>query len=214
MLNFPKTTKFNKVVPKQKFYENITISATQKRVFIEQIKTIYWRNKIASTTLNIAVGESVTEIEIFEIKLKQQSLDESVLKLIDKEIPYHIIFLLEYESKYKACLGYKEVNELANKSTKVNNYYSTEWLALNELPLKIEGLNLDVIYENFLRKIAGQTLEKSETTETLKQSLERDLQKKELQKQIEKLETKIRKEKQFNKQVQMYAELKRLKKSL
>ena len=37
-----------------------------KRVFVEQIRIIYWRNKLAATTMNIAAGEEVTEIEVFE----------------------------------------------------------------------------------------------------------------------------------------------------
>lgn len=41
MLGLPKTTDFNKRIPKQKFYENIDISPVLKRSFIEQIKTIY-----------------------------------------------------------------------------------------------------------------------------------------------------------------------------
>ena len=83
------------------------MSPTLKRVFIDQIKVIYWRNKIAATTINLAAGETVTEIELFEIRLNEQKLDESVLRQIDKEIPYHIVFLLEYDGKYQAWTAYK-----------------------------------------------------------------------------------------------------------
>lgn len=67
MLGLPVTTEFNKRVPKQKFYENLTVSPALKRVFVEQIKLIYWRNKLAPATLNIDAGEQVTELEVFEI---------------------------------------------------------------------------------------------------------------------------------------------------
>ena len=100
MIGLPKSTEFNRRIPKQKFYENLTVSPTLKRFFVDQIKVIYWRNKIAATTMNLAVGEVVTEIEVFEVKLNESKLDESVLRQIDKEIPYHIIFLLEYDGKY------------------------------------------------------------------------------------------------------------------
>ena len=108
MLNFPNSTEFNKRIPKQKFYENIAVTPAMKRAFVEQIRTIYWRNKIAATTLNLAAGEQVTEIEVFEVRLSAPELDESVLRQIDREIPYHILFLLEYEGKYRAVIGYKE----------------------------------------------------------------------------------------------------------
>ena len=108
MLGLPKTTEFNKRIPKQKFYENLSVTPAMKRVFVEQIRTIYWKNKIAATTINLAVGEIVTEIEVFEVKLNASPLDESVLRQMDKEIPYHIIFLLEYEGRYQAWTAYKE----------------------------------------------------------------------------------------------------------
>ena len=53
MLGLPKTTEFNKRIPKQKFYENLTVTPALKKVFTEQIKTIYWRNKIAASTTNL-----------------------------------------------------------------------------------------------------------------------------------------------------------------
>ena len=97
MLNFPKSTEFNKRIPKQKFYENIAVTPAMKKAFVEQIRIIYWRNKIATTTLNLAAGGQVTEIEVVEVRLSAPELDESVLRQIDREIPYHILFLLEYE---------------------------------------------------------------------------------------------------------------------
>ena len=102
MLALPKSTEFNRRIPKQKFYENLTVSPALKRIFVEQIKVIWWRNKIAPTTMNLAAGETVTEIEVFEICLSAPQLDEAILRQIDKEIPYHILFLLEYEGKYQA----------------------------------------------------------------------------------------------------------------
>lgn len=46
---------------------------------------IYWRNKLSEATLNLAPGEMVTEIELFELKLASSDLDENVLCLIDRE---------------------------------------------------------------------------------------------------------------------------------
>ena len=215
MIGFPKSTEFNRRIPKQKFYENISVSPTLKRVFIDQIKVIYWRNKVAATTMNLAAGATVTELEVFEIKLNGQQLDEAVLRQIDKEIPYHILFLLEYDGKYQAWIGYKEVAVTGSNAFKVGTYYHTDWLPEDELPLKIEGLSVDKVYENFVRQIAGDAL-RSETgkPESLKESVERDNRRQELEKQIAALQTKVRKEKQLNKQVQLNAELKKLKNEL
>ena len=214
MIGLPKTTEFNKRIPKQKFYENMDISPALKKIFVEQVRIIYWKNKIAASTTNLATGTDVTELEVFEVRLSSPVLDDSLLRQIDKEIPYHILFLLEYQGKYQAWIGYKEAAASGNKAFKVNGYYHTEWLAEDELPLKLEGLNVDAVYENFVRQIAGDKLKTEVAGESLKESVARDEQKQTLQKQIATLQAKIRKEKQLNKQMQMNSELKKLKKEL
>lgn len=214
MIGLPKTTEFNKRIPKQKFYENMDISPALKKIFVEQVRIIYWKNKIAASTMNLAAGTDVTELEVFEVRLSSPVLDDSLLRQIDKEIPYHILFLLEYQGKYQAWIGYKEAAASGNKAFKVNGYYHTEWLAEDELPLKLEGLNVDAVYENFVRQIAGDKLKTEAAGESLKESVARDEQKQALQKQITTLQAKIRKEKQLNKQMQMNTELKKLKKEL
>lgn len=214
MLNLPKTTEFNRRIPKQKFYENMDISPALKKIFVEQVRIIYWKNKIAVSTTNLAAGTDVTELEVFEVRLNSPVLDDSLLRQIDKEIPYHILFLLEYQGKYQAWIGYKEAAASGNKVFKVNGYYHTEWLVEDELPLKLEGLNVDAVYENFVRQIAGDKLKTEAAGESLKESVVREEQKQALQKQIATLQAKIRKEKQLNKQMQMNNELKKLKKEL
>lgn len=211
MLGLPQSTEFNKRIPKQKFYEHITVSPALKKSFVDQIRMIYWRNKVAATTVNLAPGTIVDEVEVFEIKLNSASLDEAVLRQIDREISYHIIFLLEYEGKLQAWTAYKEKTPTANAVFKVGKYYHTEWMTEAELPIRIDGLNLDAVYENFVRQIAGNAL-KADSGESLKASVERDEKKKQLEKQIAVLENKMRREKQLNRQMEMNAEIKALKK--
>lgn len=214
MLGLPKSTEYNRRIPKQKFYEKIDISPSIKKLFIEQIKTIYWRNKIAVSTINLAAGTDITEIEIFEIRLNCLEFDINLLRQIDKGIPYHILFIIEYKEKYQAWIGFKEIDPSSNKVLKVNSYYHTDWLNEDELPLKIDGLDIDEVYENFVRQIAGDKLYIKRTEESLKQSVERQEQKYALQKQLKALKVKICKEKQLNKQISMNDIVKKINKKL
>lgn len=214
MLGLPKSTEFSKRIPKQKFYENMEISPALKKVFVEQVKIIYWRNKIAASTTNLSAGKSVAELEVFEVRLNSPVLDDSLLMQIDREIPYHILFLLEYEGKYQAWLGYKEEALSGSNAFKVSRYYHTAWLAEEELSLKMEGLSVDAVYENFLRQIAGDDLRADSSDESLKESVAKDELRQQIKKKIAALQAKIRKEKQLNKQMAMNNELKNLKKQL
>ena len=182
---FPITTELNRRIPKQKFYENLSLTPQVKRGFIDGIKLIYWRNKLAEDTVHIPKGERVTEIEVFEIKLSGPALDEAVLRQIDKEIPYHILFLLSFEGQVQAWIGYKEASAGVN-SFKVSRYYHTDWQDEAALSLRLEGLTLDAVYENLVRQIAGRSLEydigngELSLAETIALNEEREKQQKEL----------------------------------
>ena len=213
MLEFPASTEFNKKIPKQKFYDNLDISPALRRVFVDQIRLVYWRNKLAASTLNIAAGEIVTEIEVFEVRLNDPQLDEAVLKQIDKEIPYHILFILTCDGKAQAWIGYKEAAASGSNAFKVSRYYHTGWMPEDELRLSIDGLNMDAVYESLVRQIAGDNLQ-TDSGESLKESVERDEKKKQLEKRISVLENKMKKEKQLNRRMEMNSELKKLRKEM
>ena len=213
MLGFPVSTEFNKRIPKQKFYESLDVSPALRRVFVNQIELVYWRNKLAASTLNIAAGDTVTEVEVFEVRLNEPQLDEAVLKQIDKEIPYHILFILTCEGKAQAWIGYKEAAASGSNAFKVSRYYHTEWVPEDELHLSIDGLNMDAVYESLVRQIARDTLQ-SDSGESLKESVARDEKRKQLEKQIAALESKMQKEKQLNRRMEMNAEIKKIQSEL
>ena len=203
MFDLPKSTVFGRPIPKKKFYDKLNVPTRLKQVFVEQIDRITWQNKIAPPTANIAASETVQEIHVFSIRLNQRGLDKRILPLLDKGIPYNTLFLLEHSDDVQAWIGYKEQGKIAGP------YYHTEWLTPEALNLRLDGLNMDTVYANFLRQIAGGRLDGADIG--IEEAIRRDEQRQELQKQIAALEKKIRNEKQFNKQVELNAELKRLK---
>ena len=213
MLLFPKTTEFNRRIPKQKFYNHLSVSPQIKKIFVEQIAAINWTNKLAPTTLNVKSGERVTEIEVFHLLLNQKGLDERVLQLIDKEIPYHILFELEYEGQIQVWIGYKEESQTRAEIFKVNRYYHTDWLTKDKIHFEIDGLNMDALYEGFIKQIAGDNLTIN-VNESVGTAILRTEEKEKLDKKISALEKKLYREKQFNRQVQLNAELKALRNKL
>ena len=206
MLDLPKSTEFNKRIPKQKFYEHAQISPTVKKNFTDQVQNIYWKNKISETTINLTKGNSVSEIEVFEIQLRTGTLDENVLRTIDRAIPYHIIFILSHEEHFQVWAAYKD-------KASVKIYFHTDWLGKENLPLTLQGLTLDEVYENFIRQIGGGTLQENRG-EALKSVVERKEQIKKLEGQIKTLQKKVYAEKQFNRQIELSSKLKILKRRL
>ena len=211
MFNLPQTTYFGKLIPKTKFYDKLTIDKKLERSFIDQITSIRWVHKLSADTLNVEKGSTVQEVEVFLVKLKTPELDINVLKQMDRQLPYHLIFILAFDGKIQVWTSYKE--ETTNSAFKVGSYYHTDWVTEETFSLRIEGLNMDTIYESLVRQIAGETLAK-EKDESLKETVERQAAREKLEKEIEKLRKKIRNEKQFNRQVEMNKQLKILIKQL
>ena len=209
MLNFPTKTQFGKRIPKGKFYEHLPVNTDLKRLFIDQIQTITWSYKLAPETLAVEKGKYVAEIQVFTIRLNSGELDDRLLYLIDRGIPYHILYILENvknPGKIQLRIGFKEQH-------KVYRYYETDWQSSEELLISLHGLDMDVLYDHLVRQIAGDKLNGSETSD-LKEAVERQLAAAKLEKRIASLEKKRDNEKQLNRQVEINAEIRKLKQQI
>ena len=213
MMNFPKTTEFNKRIPKQKFYNKLKVSSTLEQQFVKEIETIYWKNKLSAETLNVGIGKLVTEIEIIEINLRQQNISKNIIEIIDREIPYHIVFLLRFKDLAQICISFKEDSKNRENKFKVNSYFKTEWLNYKGLSLETIGLTLDKIYENFIIQVAGDRLQ-IENGKDIKEAVLKAKEKELLESLTISLENKIKNEKQYNFQVKLAGELRKVKKQL
>ena len=150
----------------------------------------------------------MTELEVFELQLARPSLDEGVLRVIDRRIPYPIVYLLTCDGQCQAWIGYQPTGQGGARI-----YYRTAWQPQEDLNLELRGLDTDAAYENFVRQIAGGVLD-APATEPLQQSIARDQRRRALEKQIAALQNKIRREKQLNRQVELNGKLKKLRKEL
>ena len=72
----------------------------------------------------------------------------------------------------------------------MNRYYHTDWVPEDQLEFHIDVLNMDAVYENLVRQIAGDALQ-AESDESLKESVQRDEKRKQLEKQIAAQKTEI-----------------------
>lgn len=214
MYGLPESTIVNRKIPKKKFYENLNVSPSLKRSFVEEIQTIYWSNKIAPSTVNVQEGNYVKELEVFTIELNGNTLNDAVLRQIDREIPYHILFVLKFEDNVQAWIAYKESSGNNQTAFKVEKYYHSDWQ--KDYRINLDGLNMDEFYENVVRHIAGESFENLVLTqgESLHETVERESLAQQLESKIEKLQKQLRKEKQLNKQFELNGKIRKIKEEL
>lgn len=199
MLGLPRSTEVNRRVAKEKLYANAMLTTQLRDMIKDQIESVVWRNKLADSTVGVAAGETVKEIQVFEVTIRQRGLDKRVLSAIAKAIPYKILFVLTFCDEAQAWMEAS------------GTFYNTDWFPLSGFTLKFEGLNLDAVYENLSRQIAGGRLG---TEGDIAEAVDRDKQRQKLERDITTLEKKVLREKQFNRQIELNSELKRLRAEL
>ena len=199
MLGLPRSTEVNRRVAKEKIYANTTMTTQLRDIIKNQIESIFWRNKLSDTTVGLASGKDVKEIQVFEISLRQRGLDKRVLTAINKAIPYKILFVLTFENVAQTWIEAS------------GTFYNSDWFRIDGCTLKLDGLNLDTVYGNLARHIAGGRLD---SEGDISEAVEKDKLRQKLEREIAGLEKKILREKQFNRQVELNCELKRLRADL
>ena len=214
LYEYPKQTKFGKLVAKNKIYEHTNASTALKDKFVNQIDKITWAHKLAPETINLESSESVPEIQIFDVKLKVKDLSEELLKSIDKVISFPIIFQLYYEDKIKIKAAYKRPSDADKAKWVVESYFETEWLDIDSpkeaLPV---ALNLTKLYEQMIQALMPH-IKGYSTDVSIKDQVTHIQLYKSKEKEYEKLKAKRDKEKQFNRKAELNKQLKSLQKEL
>ena len=200
-LSLPSAAVVNKFIPKSKFLNQSFVNTKLKQEVVDQIQKISWKYKIAEDTVGIAKTAAVEEIQVFELELKKQLLPKKVIKLIQRSIPYPILFVLTYKDQTAYAIVLDTVD---------NKYeYYIDW----DTPIDITftGSNLEKVYTNVVESFITSI---STSDRPFTEVIALDLKIKQLCKDVERFESKIRKEKQFNKKVALNQELLNLKKEL
>lgn len=205
---FGEKTKLNRIMPKAKFMKLAGLSTNVRNELQNNVERLILANVLNKSTTNFAKGKEVEEIDVFEFLLKTKEVSNALVKEIDSSIPKHILFVFKCENKVQLAVSYKEKTATENRY-KVVKTYKSEWLNADEVNLEIKGLDLDAVFNNFITQIADGKVEIDEITD-IKQAVETSVNKEKLQRKIDQLKNKIRREPQFNKQLVLKNELKKI----
>jgi hypothetical protein len=212
LFDYPRSAAFGRVVPKTRIYEHAGADAALKDRFVEQVDQIIWRFKLAPETINLSATRSVPEIQVFEITLRTAALDEGVLRAIDRAIPFPLIFELSHAGSRKVMAAYKRPSEAASGKWVVSEYFATDWApgdAPRE-PLPV-ALDLGALYDRILSAMMSVPAQPGEDIQDRVERMEAIRAK---TREVERISTRLGREKQFNKRVEINAELRAAKREL
>ena len=208
-LKLPRTTIVGKPVPKNAFYKRLEVNTKIKQHFVDDVVSIHWLYKLAPSTINVEDGKQVHEIVVFSTVLKSKECPDDVFLFIDQNMPRHVVFILEYDNRYKVLLNYKEWN--SPTSFKIVKTFATEWLTEEQLTLSLKGQTMDALYEAMAGQISGFGTTKSEDT---KRIIELEALITKGKREVQALQRKIRAERQLNRQMELNGEARGIKKQI
>ncbi len=210
-LKFPRTTVVGKPVPKNAFYKHLEMSAKMKQHFVDDVAGIQWLYKLAPSTINVDDGKLVHEIVVFAVVLKSKDCPDDVFIFIDRNMPRHVVFVLEYEDRYRLLLNYKEQKDGQNNQFRIIKTFSTEWLTDELLSLTLDGQNMDALYEAMAGQVSGFGTRNAVDT---KRIVELEAQIAKAKREVDVLQKQIRGERQLNRQIEMNGVARGIKKQI
>ena len=211
-ISYPKQAAFGRVLPKNKIYEHSGANSRLKELFVEQVEQIIWQYKLAPETINLPAKPSVPEVQVFAIQLKTPDLHLDVLRCIDGAIQFPIVFELNFDGRTQVIAAHKRPNESDASRWVLSDYFATAWLPSDieraAMPL---ALDLGGLYEQVLHRLIPTPARPQESLADFVARVELVAAK---QREVEKTASKLAKQMQFNRKVEINAALRQLKTEL
>jgi len=198
LFDLPYTTLVNRAIPKNAFDEYA--SPKQRRLFTDLVSRIVWTHKLSPDTINLE-GRDIKEIQIFEIELKAGKDIRTVLEIIDKAIPYHIIFVVVFDGEVYISLSAKHSNPGNEDRSVIDWTFVSDWFmpSQNNYTLALRN-GLDSVFHDLCIQISGDT---RFTTKTLVELVEYKKTVHSMESQIAGIKSKLAACRQFNETVQL-----------
>lgn len=195
MLNLPEITELHKPLPKSQIYKKFQFSNSQQTKFDADISRIDIVNEVSSRTIpSIQQGKKINSIYVLSVTLKTKDYDSKNIEKISKIIPQNLVFALQYEEEIQLAVFCEKI-------------FTTSWIHETKAKLELKGLNFDEVWENIIKQIEGGEWD---SNLSLSENIELKEKKEKLKKEIDVLKKKMKNEKQFNRQIEIKAEIRRL----
>lgn len=207
--NLPSRTKVGRVVPKNAFDEYT--NTKQKKKFTDGIQRITWTHKLSSETVNLE-AKDIKEIQVFKVELKEQTDILKILEIINKAIPYHIVFWVEFKEQAYVSTAAKHPHPTNEDISVVDWTFTSVWFNIATTPFQfnLKG-SLDTVFKDLCVQLTGKPdLSKKSMDSILQNQQEID----QLKKEVTKLKSAISRSKQFNEKVDLNLKLKEAEKKM
>lgn len=208
MLNFfdlPKSCYYGRVIPKNSF-DKYT-SAKQKKLFTDLVGRISWTHKLAPKTINLS-GKYFAEIQIIHIELKREERIPELLAVINKSVPYGVIFVVQFDERFYLSATVKHPHPTLADTSVLDWEFASKWFTVEDNVFQLNlRESLDKVFFDVCRKLSAFA---SDDVDSMTDLIEKSSKLFQIEKDINRLRSAIFSCKQFNKKVELNLELRKL----
>lgn len=222
-LNIPNSCFVGSTIYKKLFYENADLSTSDKLLFTDTINKVTWLYCLKPETINIAPYKDEVrdypEIEVIEVLVNKDYKLKRVAEIITRTIPYPMLLIFKLEDKRQFYAAHQRTSQSDSCKNTIEEVLSTDWLESESslfVKLDIKQMrfaNFFALYSDIVDAISIFNLSTIMPTEehiTGVEARELSNQIEEVAQKIASLRSRLKKEVQFNRKMELNIEIKRL----
>lgn len=208
MFAYPPDCQVDRPVPKNRFHPHIPAGSPLRRLLTDEVAEIRWVAKLAPDTIRLTASPEAPEIQVFRIRLKGDTLDPGVLRLIDGAVRYLLFFELETGVRRRCAAATKRPHRARADEWVVDEHVFSHWRSIDapREPLPV-ATSLAGLHAALVRRLLPLAPRRNES---VADHLARCREHAALGRQVERLGKRLHREKQFNRRVALNQELKAL----
>ncbi len=222
-LNMPDSCFIGNTIYKKLFYENADLSTSDKSLFTDTINKVTWLYCLKPETINIPAYKDemrdYPEIEVIEVLVHKDYKLKRIAEIIMRTIPYPMLLIFKLEDKRQFYVAHQRVSQSDSSRNTIEEFIATDWLEsdsalFDKLDIKqMRFINFYTLYSDIVDTISIYKLSTiMQTDDRITGAEARELSAKieDIEQKIISLRSKIKKETQFNRKMELNIEIKRL----
>lgn len=225
-LNIPDSCFIDNTIYKKLFYENADLSTSDKSLFTNTINKVTWLYCLKPETINIPAYKDelrdYPEVEVIEALVHKDYKLKRIAEIIMRTIPYPMVLIFKLEAKRKLYVAHQRTNQNDSNKNTIEEFIATDWLESDsalfaKLDIKqMRFTNFYALYSDIVDAISIYNLSTimpmdDNITGAEARQLSADIEA--IEQEIVSLRSKLKKESQFNRKMELNIEIKRLERS-
>ena len=132
--NFPETSFLRKRVPKKLFLENAALASSQKKLFKENARHVYWQYTLKPSTCPVLPFKDsereYLEIAILQVELASQKGHKRMAEMIHRVIPYPLMLGFFCDSnEFALSVAPKRFSQAEQGAFVAERFFTTGWIS-------------------------------------------------------------------------------------